>query len=209
MGREAPVKRLLVVALVVVAGCGSGGQVRTSAPAAPSQTSATAMPAFLRVTGRPNGSVMAVVWRNGVATITSRLSGRKVTIAGRGGRYTRDGRLVAVARSYRDGIRLKNAAGRTLWRVKISRTQVQVRRGETEVRYVFRPYGDDRILVRQGLLLIGAVRAVEDGAVLVDARGTRLGVSSSPPGNDMAMLLCHEMSPDLRAVMTAAMLRRR
>src|SRR3569833_4714295 len=149
MVREAPVKRLLLVAaLGGRAGCGSGGEVHTAAPGAPSQTSATARPAFLRVTGRPNGSVMAVGWRNGIATITSRLSGRKVTIAGKAGRYTRNGHLVAVARTYHDGVRLKDAKGRTLWRVKIGRTQVQVRRGAAEVRYVFRPYGADRIIVR-------------------------------------------------------------
>src|SRR3569833_672911 len=210
MVREAPVKRLLLVAaLVGLAGCGSGGEVHTSAPVAPSQTSATAMPAFLRVTGRPNGTEKTNNKRNGIATITSRRSGRKVTIAGKAGRYTRNGHLVAVARTYHDGVRLKDAKGRTLWRVKIGRTQVQVRRGEAEVRYVFRPYGDDRIIVRQGALLIGTVRATEDGAELVDAQGTRLGASSSPPGNDMAVLLCRDMTPDLRAVMTAAMLRRR
>src|SRR4051794_35257113 len=102
--REASVKRLLVIALVVLTGCGSGAQTRASAPL-PS-TSATAMPAFLRVTGRPSGSLMAVVWRNGIATITSRLSGRKVTIAGQGDRYTRHGRLLVYVRDYTNGVRL-------------------------------------------------------------------------------------------------------
>jgi hypothetical protein len=86
---------------------------------------------------------------------------------------------------------------------------VQVRRGETAVRYEFRRSGDDRIIVRQGTVLIGTVRAVEEGAEVVDARGVRLGVSSSPPGTDMAVLLCRDMPPDLRAVLTASMLRRR
>jgi hypothetical protein len=209
--REARVKRLLlvVVALVGVAGCGRGDQVPASTSAAPSQSSTVAMPAFLRVTGRPTDSMMAVVWRNGIATITSRLSGRKVTIAGRAGRYTRNGRLLAVVRNYRDGVRVKDARGITLWRARISRTQVQILRGETEVRYTFRPYGDDRIIVRQGTLLVGSVRAVENGAELVDARGVRLGMSSSRPGNDMAVLLCSEIPPDLRAILTAALLRRR
>ena len=203
-------KRLLVVSLVVLAGCGSDGRVRTP-PVSPTavRSSATAMPAFLRVTGRPNGSLVAVAWRNGVTTITSNLGGPRVTIAGKAGRYTRHGRLVAVARTYRDGVRLKTAHGRTLWRVKISRSRVQVRRGERNVRYEFRPYGDDRIIVRQGLLLVGSVRAIEQGAEVVDARGVKLGLSSSPPGNDMAVLLCREMTPDLRAVLTAAMLRHR
>lgn len=70
---------------------------------------------------------------------------------------------------------------------------MQIRRGETEVRYTFRPYGDDRIIVRQGTLLVGSVRAVENGAELLDARGVRLGLSSSRPGNDMAVLLCSEI----------------
>ncbi|WP_285626861.1 hypothetical protein [Actinoallomurus iriomotensis] len=204
-------KRLLqvTVALVVVAGCGNGGQLPASAPVAPSESSAVAMPAFLRVSGRPTSSMMAVVWRNGVATITSRLGGRKVTIAGKAGRYTRNGRLLAVVRNYRDGVRLKNATGATLWRARISRTQVQILRGETEIRYVFRPYGDDRILVRQGTLLVGSVRAVENGAELVNAGGVRLGTSSSRPGNDMAVLLCAEIPPDLRAILTAVLIRRR
>jgi hypothetical protein len=205
--REAAVKRLLVVSLVLVAGCGSGGQVRTPAPPAPS--TATAVPAFLRVTGRPSGSLMAVVWRNGVTTITSRLGGAKVTIAGKAGRYTGRGRLLAVVKTYRDGVKLKNARGRTLWRAKILHGRVQIRRGETNVRYEFRPYGDDRIIVRQGTLVVGSVRAIERGAVVLDARGTRLGMSSSRPGNDLAVLLCREMAPDLRAILTAAMLRDR
>ena len=202
-------KRLLVVALVVVAGCGNDGPVRTPAPSATVQPSATAMPAFLRVTGRPSGSLVAVAWRNGVTTITSELGGRRVAIGGRAGRYTRHGRLVAIAKTYRDGVRLKTSRGRTLWRVKISGSRVQVRRGETNVRYEFRPYGDDRIIVRQGPFVVGSVRATEQGAEVVDARGVRLGLSSSPPGDDMAVLLCREMGPDLRAVLTATMLRRR
>lgn len=203
-------KRLLVVALVVLAGCGNGGPARTSsAPSISIQPSATAMPAFLRVTGRPNGSLVAVVWRNGVTTITSRLGGTRVTIAGKAGRYTKSGKLVAVAKTYHDGIKLKNARGRTLWRAKIAKNGVQIRQGETTVRYEFRHYADDRIVVRQGLLLIGTVRPIEQGAEVVDARGVKLGLSSSPPGNDLAVLLCQEMAPDLRAVLTTAMLRRR
>lgn len=207
-------KRLLVVAValvapVVLAGCGVDKGVRTSAPTAPVQTSATAVPAFLRVTGTPSGSVMAIAWRNGVTTITSRLGGTKVTIAGKAGRYTRNGRLVAVAKTYRDGVRLKTARGHTLWRAKISHSLVQIRQGETTVRYEFRHSADDRILVRQGTILIGTVRPLEQGAEVVDAHGAKLGLSSSRPGDDMAVLLCREMPPDLRAVLTAAMLRRR
>lgn len=203
-------KRLLVLALVLLAGCGSGAQLKAPASPVPSSASASAaMPAFLRVTGRPSGSVMAVVWRNGVTTITSRLGGTKVTIAGKAGRYTQRGRLLAVAGIYRDGVRLKSAHGRTLWRARIVHGRVQIRRGETNVRYDFRRYGDDRIIVRQGAFLIGSVRAIEEGAVVLDARGIRLGLSSSPPGYDMAVLLCREIPPDLRAVLTAAMLRHR
>jgi hypothetical protein len=203
------VKRLLVVALVVLAGCGNGGRAQTSAPTIPITPSATALPAFLRVTGRPSGSLMAVVWRNGVTTITSRLGGTKVTIAGKAGRYTKHGRLVAVARTSSDGVRLKNARGHTLWRAKILHGRVQIRQGETNVRYEFRHYADDRIIVRQGTLLIGSVRPTEQGAEVVDARGVKLGVASSPPGNDMAVLLCQEMAPDLRAILTPALLRHR
>lgn len=200
-------KRLLVLALVLLAGCGGGGQAR--APATPTPSPSVAMPAFLRVSGSPSGSLMAVVWRNGVTTITSRLGGTKVTIAGRSGHYIRGSRLVAVVKNYRDGVRLKSSHGHTLWRARTVRGQVQIRRGETQVRYEFRRYGDDRIIVRQGTILIGSVRAIEQGAEVLDARGTRLGVSSSRPGNDMAVLLCREMSPDLRAVLAAALLRRR
>jgi hypothetical protein len=207
--REAPVKRLLVVALVVLAGCGNGGRVRTTAPSISIKPSTTAMPAFLRITGGPSASLVAVVWRNGVTTITSRLGGRKVTIAGKAGRYTKSGHLVAVAKNYHDGVRLKNARGRTLWRAKIAKSRVQIRQGETNVRYEFRRYADDRIVVRQGLLLVGTVRPIEQGAEVVDARGVKLGMSSSPPGNDMAVLLCQGMTPDLRAVLTTAMLRHR
>jgi hypothetical protein len=167
------------------------------------------MPAFLRVTGRPSGSLMAVVWRSGVTTITSRLGGTKITIAGKAGRYTRSGRLVAVAKTYRDGVALRDAQGRTLWRTKISGGQVQIRRGDTSVRYLFRHYGDDRIIVRQGAVLIGSVRAIERGAEVVDARGARIGLSSSPPGDDMAVLLCREITPELRAILAVAMLRHR
>jgi hypothetical protein len=202
-------KRLLVIVLVLLAGCGSGGQTRTSAPLASTSPSMTAMPAYLRVTGRPSGSFMAVVWRDGIATITSRLSGKKVTIAGEAGRYTRHGHLLAVVRDSRDGVRLRNARGRTLWWARISHGQVQIRRGETRVRYAFRKYADGRIVVRQGAVVVGSVRPVEQGAVVMDARGVRLGESSSPPGNDMAVLLCREIPPDLRAVLTAAMLRHR
>jgi hypothetical protein len=200
-------KRLLVIALVVLTGCGSGGQTPASAPL-PS-TSTTAMPAFLRVTGRPSGSLMAVVWRNGIATITSRLSGRKVTIAGKAGRYTRHGRLIAYVRDYTNGVRLKNANGRTLWEARTMHGRVQIRRGETHARYEFLHYADGRIVVRQGTVVVGSVRPVEEGAVVLDAHGVRLGQASSPPGNDMAVLLCREMPPDLRAVLTAAMLRHR
>lgn len=203
-------KRLVVVALLVLAaGCGSGGQAQTPASPDPAQSTAIAMPAFLRVTGRPSGSVMAVVWRNGVTTITSRLGGTKVTIAGKAGRYTRRGRLLAVASTSRDGVRLKDIYGRTLWRARIGRYRVQIRRGETNPRYEFRRYADDRIVVRQGAILIGSVRPIEQGAEVVDARGVRLGLSSSRPGNAMAVLLCREMPPDLRAILTAAMLGRR
>lgn len=200
-------KRLLVIALVVLTGCGSGAQTRASAPL-PS-ASATAMPAFLRVTGRPSGSVMAVVWRNGIATITSRLGGRKVTIAGQGGRYTRHGRLLVYVRDYTNGVRLWSAHGHTLWEARVSHEQVQIRRGETRVRYTFRRYPDGRIVVRHGKAIAGSVRQVEEGAVVIDAHGVRLGQASSPPGNDLAVLLCGEVPPDLRAVLAAAMLRHR
>jgi hypothetical protein len=106
-------KRLLVVALVVLAGCGNGGRAQTAAPSISIKPSATAMPAFLRVTGRPSGSLVAVVWRNGVTTITSRLGGTKATIAGKAGRYTKSGHLVAVAKTYRDGVKLKRAGVRS------------------------------------------------------------------------------------------------
>ena len=198
-------KRLPALVLVLLAGCGNGGQVR--APATPTPSTSVAVPAFLRVSGRPSGSLMAVVWRNGGTTITSRLSGRKVTIAGKAGRYTRGRRLVAVVKNYRDGVRLRTSHGHTLWRARTVHGRMQIRRGDTQVRYEFRRYGDDRIIVRQGTILIGSVRAVEQGAVVLDARGVRLGVSSSRPGNDMAVLLCREMAPDLRAVMAAALLR--
>lgn len=201
-------KRLLVAGLVMLAGCGSAGRSPNPTPPA-AQTTTTAMPAFLRVSGRPSGSLVAVVWRNGVTTISSRLGGTRVTISGKAGRYTRDGRLVALAKTYRDGVRLRTTRGRTLWRVRVAGSRVQIRRGETDVRYDFRRYGDDRIIVRQGMFLVGSVRAVEQGAEVVDARGARLGLSSSPPGNDMAVLLCREVPPDLRAILTAVMLRRR
>lgn len=202
-------KRLLVVGLVVLTGCGSAGRPPAPAPPAAAETTTAAMPAFLRVSGRPSSSLVAVVWRNGVTTITSRLGGTRVTIAGKAGRYTSDGRLLALAKTYRDGVRLRTTRGRTLWRVRIVGTRVQIRRGETDVRYDFRRYGDGRIIVRQGMFLVGSVRPVEQGAEVVDARGVRLGLSSSPPGNDMAVLLCREVPPDLRAILTAAMLRRR
>lgn len=200
-------KRLLAVALLALTGCGSGEQAPASAPL-PSP-SATAMPAFLQVTGRPSGSLVAVVWRNGIATITSRLSGRKVTIAGQGGRYTRRGRLLVYVRDYTNGVRLWNSHGHTLWEARLTQGRVQIRRGETNVRYEFRRYPDGRIIVRHGTVVVGSVRPVEEGAVVMTASGLRLGQASAPPGNDMAVLLCREMSPDLRAVLAAAMLRHR
>ncbi len=204
-------KRLLVVALVVLSGCGAGGRLRTppSPSPAPGRSSAAAMPAFLRVTGRPSGSLVAVAWRNGVTTITSRLGGTRVGIAGRSGGFTRHGRLIAVARTSHDGVRLKSAHGRTLWRVRTVRGRVQIRRGERDVRYEFRRDADENIVVRHGTATVGSVRAIENGAELVDARGVRLGVSSSPPDEDMAVLLCREIPPDLRAVLTAVLLRSR
>jgi hypothetical protein len=204
------VKRLLAaLVLVALTGCAAGRGARTAAPTPVVPSSQVAMPAYLRVSGRPSASLVAVAWRNGVTTITSRLGGARLTIAGKAGRYTWNGRLLAVARDYRDGVRLKNARGRTLWRARISRGQVQVRRGETAVRYEFRHTADDRITVRQGALLVGVVRPVEQGAEVVDARGARLGVSSSRPGEDMAVLLCREIPVGLRAILTAALLRRR
>lgn len=202
-------KRLLVIALVVLAGCGTGAQTRTSAPLPSPSTTTTELPAFLRVTGRPDGSVMVVIWRNGIAAITSRLSGKRVAIAGKAGHYTRNGRLLAVVRNYRDGVRLNNSRGVTLWEARIVHGRVQIRRGQTRVRYEFRRDADGRIVVRQGAVVVGSVRPVEEGAVVLDAQGVRVGESSSPPGNDMAVLLCREITPDLRAVLTAAMLRHR
>jgi hypothetical protein len=204
------VKRLLVVALVVTAGCGVGTEAEPAAPSTAIPSTSAAMPAFLRVTGRPAGSLMAVVWRNGVTTITSKLAGTKVTISGRAGRYTKNGRVLAVAKTYKDGVRLKSARGRTLWRVKMMpRDEVQIRHGETDIVYEFHHYNEERINVRKGTLLVGSVRAIEQGAQVIDAQGIKLGMSSSPPGNDMAVLLCSDMPPDLRAILTAVMVNHR
>jgi hypothetical protein len=202
-------KRLLLVSLVALTGCGIGG--RTPSPESPTATSAgstTAMPAFLSVSGPTGGPLLAVVRRGATTTITSRLGSTKVKITGTDVRYTRNGRLLAVARPESGGARLLSASGRTLWWARTVHGVVQVRRGARKVRYEFRPQGDDRILVRRGTIEIGAVRATEQGALLVDAQGTTIGTSSSPPDEAMAVLVCDEIPPDLRAILTAALLPR-
>jgi hypothetical protein len=200
-------KRLLLVSLVALTGCGIGG--RTPSPASPTASSAgatTAMPAFLSVNGPTGGPLLAVVRRDGTTTITSRLGGTKVKITGTDVGYTRHGRLLAVARPESGGARLLSASGRTLWWARTAHGVIQVRRGAKKVRYEFRRQGDDRILVRRGTTDIGAVRATEQGALLVDAQGTTIGISSSPPVEAMAVLMCDEIPPDLRAILTAALL---
>jgi hypothetical protein len=205
-------KRLLIVSPVVLAvlagptGCAAGG--RTPSPPTMAGATTATMPAFLRVTGPAGGALLSVVRQEGTTTITSRVGGTKVVITGSGTRYTRRGRLLAVTRISTGGVRLKNAKGRTLWRVWISRGRVQVLRGERTPRYAFRREGDDRIRVLRGATVAGDVHATEEGARLVDARGAVLGTSSSRPANDMAVLLCAEVPPDLRVILSAALLPR-
>jgi hypothetical protein len=201
------VKRLLLVLLFLLAGCGGGGTPPVSVPPMPA-TTPMAVPVFLRVTTGSGGSLLAVVQRNGTTRISSALGGRKVTITENGGRYTRKGRTLAVAKTYGDGVKLKSAAGRTLWRARISSGRVQVRRGEANLRYEFERAGDDRVKVKRGSTEIGDVRTIEQGSRLDLADGATLGLSSSPPGNGLAVLLCREIPPDLRAVLAAAVLAR-
>jgi hypothetical protein len=202
-------KRLLLVSLVVLTGCGIGG--RTPSPASPTATTSAGstpmMPAFLSVSGPTGGPLLAVVRRDRTTTITSRLGGTKVKITGTDVRYTRHGRLLTVVRPETGGAWLLSASGRTLWRARTVHDVVQVRQG-AKLRYEFRRQGDDRILVRRGTTDIGAVRATEQGALLVDAQGTTIGTSSSPPAVALAVLVCDEIPPDLRAILTAALLPR-
>jgi hypothetical protein len=205
--------RLLVV-LSLLTGCAGHGGPQASRTPTPATTAPT-MPAYLRViqpspTGR-NGegrAILVITERGDRTSITSRLGGGKVTIIGQGGRYTRDGRVVAVVAASADGFRLTNASGRTLWRVRITPTRVQVRRGEKTARYEFRTLAGGRIRVQTGGRGIGDVRAVEQGTLLTDAAGMTLGLSSSPPSASAAALLCLDVPPDLRAVLGAAFLAR-
>ncbi len=198
-------KLLPIVPLFLLTGCGSGGEPVASSPpvAAPA---ATSLPIFLRVTTGHSRSLLTVVEHDGKTTIVSRLGGTTVTIAGQNGRYIRRGRLLIEAKRYPDGIKLKTAAGRTLWRAKVAAGRVQIRRGEVSPRYEFRRESEDRVKVAQGTVEIGDVRAVEQGTKIETAAGVALGYSTSRPGTALGVLFCQQMAPDLRAVLTAALL---
>ncbi len=200
-------KRLLpLVPLFLFTGCGSGTETPAAGPPVAAAPTSTTLPVFLRVTTGHSRSLLTVVEHDGKTTIVSRLGGTTVTIAGQNGRYVRRGRLLIEAKRYSDGIKLKTAAGRTLWRAKIAAGRVQIRRGEVTTRYEFRRESAGRIKVEQGAVELGDVRAVEQGTRIESAGGATIGVSTSRPGTALAVLFCREMAPDLRAVLTAAML---
>lgn len=203
--------RLLVI-LSLLTGCAGHGGPKVPHTPTPTVTPPV-MPAYLRVTEGPTGggegrTILVITERADRTSIASRLGNAKVSITGQDGRYTRGGRVVAVVATSTDGFRLKNASGRTLWRVRITAARVQVRRGETTTRYEFRTLSGGRIKVRRGGTDIGDVRAIEQGALLTDTTGLTLGLSSSPPSASMAVLLCREVPPDLRAVLAAVFLAR-
>jgi hypothetical protein len=198
----------VAAAALLLAGC-SGGRSSARTTAAPSPTITSATPVYLRVTVAAGGPLLVVATAGGTTRITSRLGGAPVTITGTGGRYTEAGQVVAVAKSYGDGVKLKDIAGRTLWRAKISAGQVRIRRGETATRYEFRREADGRIKVKQGQTEVGAVRPQEQGAKVETRDGVTVARSGSAPSTGLAVLLCREVPPDLRAVLIAALVARR
>ncbi len=164
---------------------------------------------LLRVSTTSSGMPLNVMEAGDRVAIDSRLDGAKAAITASGGRYARGDRTLAVAKTYPDGVKLKDASGRTLWRAKISHGRMRIRRGEDAERYEFRHEPGGRIKVVQGGTEVGDVRPAELGARIEDAAGATLGVALSPPADDMAVLLCREMPPDLRAVLAAVLLARR
>lgn len=197
----------VAAAVLLLAGCSDGrGGARTTA--APSPTTAPAAPVYLRATTAAGGPLLVVATAGGTTKIASRLGGAPVRITGTGGRYTEGGRVVAVAMSYADGVTLKNTAGRTLWRAGISAGRVRIRRGDTATRYEFRRGADGRIRVQQGRTEAGAVRPQEQGATVETRDGVTVARSRSAPSIGLAVLLCREVPPDLRAVLVAALVPR-
>ncbi|MCO5994099.1 hypothetical protein [Actinoallomurus rhizosphaericola] len=197
----------LTATALLLAGCSGGGNggsgERETAPPAP--TTASAAPAYLRVTTAAGGPLLTVDTAGATTRITSRLGGAPVTITGTDGRYAEGGRVVAVAKSAADGVKLKDTAGRTLWRAKVAAGQVRIRRGESDTRYEFRREADGRIKVKQGQTEVGDVRPEEQGAKVETADGATVARSGAAPSPGLAVLLCREVPPDLRAVLAAAL----
>jgi hypothetical protein len=194
----------LTAAALLLAGCSGGGGGDRTTPAPP-PTTASPTPAYLRVTAPAGGPLLTVATSGTTTRVTSRLGGAPVTLTGTDGRYADGGRVVAVVRSSADGVKLKDAAGRTLWRVKIAGGQVRIRRGESDTRYEFRHEADGRIKVKQGRTEVGDVRPEEQGAKVETADGATVGRSGTAPSTGLAVLLCREVPPDLRAVLAAAL----
>ncbi|MEV5752970.1 hypothetical protein AB0L00_34575 [Actinoallomurus sp. NPDC052308] len=196
----------LVAAVLLLAGCsGGGGGDRTTTAPPPSPTTGSAAPAYLRVTTAAGGPLLLIDTTGGTTRITSRLGGASVTITGADGRYTEGGRVVAVVKPSADGVKLKDTAGRTLWRAKLAGGRVRIRRGESDTRYEFRHEADGRIKVKQGRTEVGDVRSLEQGTKVETAAGATVARSGTAPSTGLAVLLCREVPPDLRAVLAAAL----
>lgn len=184
----------LLLALLLVAGCG-GSSHKQGAPL-PSPAVQT------RVTGDGGGTLLDVSRSGGTTTITSSLGGEPVTIKGTGDEYTENGRPLAVVKADSGDIKLKDAAGRTLWRLKIASDKVKVRKGESDERYTLKTESADRVKVKQGDKEIGNVRKSGSGAVVKTADGHTVARTATYNGNALALLLCTEIPSDLRALLT-------
>lgn len=198
----------LAAAMLLPAGC-SGGRGASRTTAAPSPTAVSGIPIYLRVTTASGGPLLVVAVVGATTRITSRLGGAPVAITGTGGRYTEGRRMIALITSSPDGVKLKNTAGRTLWRARLSAGRVRIRRGEADTRYEFRREADGRIKVKRGETEVGAVRPLEQGATVETRDGVTVARSGTVPSDGLAVLLCREVPPDLRAVLVAALVARR
>jgi hypothetical protein len=160
------------VLLVVATGCkGAGDESGAGEPEA-------AEPAPAAAEGRytveaADGSEVARIELGPEITIT--FGGKTLRNKSKGDkrRYEMDGELVAVAKGGADKIKLEDAAGKLLWKIKFKDDKIKVSDNEeNEGGYSLKPKGDD-VKVKKGEDEIGKVKFyADDGRIKVkDATG--------------------------------------